>query len=494
LLSSGARIAAQGEKPLSIGARTCLFLDDRFIAAQSGLRRTWHQGRPRHEVAIRAEQPWEKWPHLFGSVLHDPVAGVYRMYYESAIYPALQPPDSFTCLICYAESRDGKTWRRPNLGLHEFRGSKDNNIVLPHAELANVFIDPRAADEAGRLKMFVYLQNHNPLKAAGEVLLSSGDGLRWRLVGGFNRPAYARPEQGNFTDSHHFSWDPLGGRYLAFVRTFDKSHVAESKDGRRRAIGISHCSELNKNWTPIVQVLAPDARDDAQVARLSKDPNRPDWAEHYVMNIFTYGNHYLGLLSLLYLIDGHDGNGGGDLQLAFSHDGLAWQRQPERATLIAPSNAAGLFPTYATTNAPLELGDELWLYYTEANGAHPIAPFTSAVSQIRAAVWRRDGFVSLDADATGMLTTRPLRIDGKRLVLNVKPASGGSVRVAVLDDAGKALAGLGLDDCAPLTTDQVRGDVRWRSRADLSTRVGQAVRLQVEVTRSSLYSFRFALD
>jgi len=32
--------------------------------------------------------------------------------------------------ICYAESGDGIHWKKPNLGLHEFRGSKDNNIAL----------------------------------------------------------------------------------------------------------------------------------------------------------------------------------------------------------------------------------------------------------------------------------------------------------------------------------------------------------------------------
>src|SRR5437773_2729298 len=74
-----------------VGDRPCLFLDDRFIAEQSGLKRTWHQAKPRPEVAIRATQRWESWPHLFGSVFFDPEARVYRMYYESAISPARKP-------------------------------------------------------------------------------------------------------------------------------------------------------------------------------------------------------------------------------------------------------------------------------------------------------------------------------------------------------------------------------------------------------------------
>ena len=33
--------------------------------------------------------------------------------------------------VCYAESRDGgRSWRKPSLGLADFKGSKDNNCIL----------------------------------------------------------------------------------------------------------------------------------------------------------------------------------------------------------------------------------------------------------------------------------------------------------------------------------------------------------------------------
>ncbi len=481
-----ARLEAEIDKlrsapPLVVGNRVCFFLDDRFISEQAGLKRTWHQGKPREEVAIRATQPWEKWPHLFGSVFRDPKDGLFKMYYESAIFPALRPPDSFTCYICYAESRDGKNWIKPKLGLYEHAGSKENNIVFFEAELANIILDPRERDPAARLKAFVYLKSHNPHGGHGTCLLSSGDGLKWKFLGGFNKPEYVVAEQGNFTDSHSFIWDPLGQRYLAFVRTFVKSHVAESKDGRRRAVGISQCQELNRGWTPIINVLAADERDDAKVAPFSKDPNKPDWAELYVMNFFPYGNQYIGLVSLLYLVDGADSNGGGDLQLTFSHDGLKWFRQPERATLIAPSNAKELFPTYITTNEPLEIGDELWLYYTEANGGHPIAPFEKAVSQIRAAVWRKDGFVSMDAAAKGSLKTHPFIVAGKQLRVNYE----GTLTVTLLDEQGQPLSGFSPKS---LKGDAVSVSVDW----DLSALSGKPIRLRFDLENGRLWSFRFA--
>src|SRR6188474_2213883 len=69
LLSAGAALAADA---IPIADRACLFLDDRFVAEQSGLTRTWHQGRPQAEPAITGQ-----WPHMFGSVLYDPQAKRY---------------------------------------------------------------------------------------------------------------------------------------------------------------------------------------------------------------------------------------------------------------------------------------------------------------------------------------------------------------------------------------------------------------------------------
>ena len=145
-------------------------------------------------------------------------------------------------------------------------------------------------------------------------------------------------------------------------------------------------------------------------------------------------------------------------------------------------------------NAPLELDDELWLYYTEANGAHPISPFPSSVSQIRAAVWRKDGFASLQAADTGVALTRPLAWQGNRLILNVKTEEQGSVRVALLDAAENPLPGFGLGDCDPVRGDQNRAVVSWGGKPDLSAFQGQTVRLRIELSRGTLYSFRAARE
>ena len=54
-------------------------------------------------------------------------------------------PSSF----CYAESDDGIHWRKPNLGLCEFQGSKANNIMMDPATAAHA-LHGSPCEHAGR--------------------------------------------------------------------------------------------------------------------------------------------------------------------------------------------------------------------------------------------------------------------------------------------------------------------------------------------------------
>ena len=58
--------------------------------------------------------------------------------------------------VFYAESTDARTWKKPELGLVEIKGSRANNCLLLNAELPNVFLDPRETDPEARFKMLVW--------------------------------------------------------------------------------------------------------------------------------------------------------------------------------------------------------------------------------------------------------------------------------------------------------------------------------------------------
>jgi len=70
------------------------------------------------------------------------IAGVWGRGNEFGFFPERMEgaiPETQTCTVSYAESRDGFRWIKPSLGLFEWQGSKDNNIVLDGSRAAAQF-------------------------------------------------------------------------------------------------------------------------------------------------------------------------------------------------------------------------------------------------------------------------------------------------------------------------------------------------------------------
>ncbi len=108
-----------------------LFTSDRWIGETYAVSRETKQGlKLKGNPLITADKPWEGGVNCFGSVLYD--EGKFRMWYQ--IYNGKEKKDlRFATMVGYAESTDGINWIKPELGLHEYLGSKNNNIVLPSA-------------------------------------------------------------------------------------------------------------------------------------------------------------------------------------------------------------------------------------------------------------------------------------------------------------------------------------------------------------------------
>jgi len=485
--ATGVLAATEPRPPRSeaeeIHDRVCLFLDDRFIVEQSGLVRNWHQGRPLSEPAIVGDS-WDQWPHLFGSVVYDPRWKLYRMWYSSIREG-----------VFYAESRDGRTWTKPKLGLIDANGSKDNNWIMARVSLPNVILDANEVDPACRYKLFAwdhafYMKEPKEERAEGHTLFCSADGIRWEPAGkgisGSLLALHERCENFITPDTNQVIWDDLRNRYLATFRTYPKRwERGEFEPGRRRSIGITTSQRITGPWQPVVTSVTPDERDDLDAANAIG--NDRSWAELYSMPLFTYGNHYIGLLSLIHIGQGPDGApvanaiGGGDLQIAFSDDAVKWHRPSERKPLIARVGGSDLHATYAACSAPLEMGDEVWIYYSEQNSSHPTR--VDPKSQIRAAAWRRDGFASLAAEgpAPGRLRTKPLRFHGKRLFVN----GVGPITVTLLGEQEAVLGS------AELTGDSLRHDVSFGGKHLNEMSPCHVARLRFTISEGGrLYSFQ----
>jgi hypothetical protein len=128
---------------------------------------------------------------------------------------------------------------------------------------------------------------------------------------------------------------------------------------------------------------------------------------------------------------------------------------------------------------------ELSLYATEGNW---LAKGTS----LRRYTLRLDGFVSISSPMSGgEIITKPIRFTGKALSLNFATSAAGGLRVELRDAQNQPFPGYTIEDCDELFGDTIQRRVTWKSNADLSTIMGQTVRIRFVLRDGDLFSFQF---
>ena len=121
---------------------------------------------------------------FYGSIIRD--GGKYRLWYVAFDDAVKSKVASERWRAAYAEGVDGVNWVKPNLGLVEFDGNKNNNLVDVGGAWGfvnlKVIKDESDPDASRRYKMttHVYFRHHTRL---GTLLpFVSADGLTWRPV------------------------------------------------------------------------------------------------------------------------------------------------------------------------------------------------------------------------------------------------------------------------------------------------------------------------
>ena len=478
----------------TVGSKLQLFLDDWLIQSLENVRPVLHSP-DRREVAIRKDQPWED------IYLYNPVVikdgHRYRMWYRAKYVDR-------PFYTAYAESLDGVHWVKPKLGLIEFEGSKENNIVWPipgaDGRSFSVFRDENpSADSESRYKAITNLYEKTASGVRQGVIfgLASPDGLRWRYL---QKEAMLRavPEDPQY-DSHNIAlWDAARRHYAIYARGWFRRGIppAGAKRVDRDADNIvmklpsgeqrkfTHIRDIRRytstdyrNWSaqeyiglgsqPLEHLYknsaTPYFRDLSKILMFPKRflPTRkfdPDWKN-------------IGLSDIVFLFSRDGLNFDRRFMEAFMRPGRHIEAWHERSIQVG----TGVVPTGEK---------EMSLYFIE----HAKTPKLV----IRRGVLRLDGFVSLKAPYQGgSMVTRTLEFSGSNLVLNYATSAAGSIRVEIQDGNGRPLSGYGLEDCAVIYGDEVERVVTWKGSSDLKQLSGREIRLKFELKDADLYSLRF---
>ncbi len=448
-------------EPIDIGSRRELFVDQHLIDQMMGVRQVIHRPQPR-EVAIVHDQPWEGNTCIYHTVFQD--GDRYRMYYRGSQHTPGQP--STHQVVCYAESKDGIHWTKPDLGLVAFHGSTKNNIIWNGIGKHN--FAPFKDRNPGCQPKARYKAIAGTRGEGGLFAFQSADGIHWSLM--HDRPVII---EGDFDSQNLAFWDPRRSCYVDYHRK-----------GRRGKRDIMTCTSLDfLHWTKPEFLDYPGApAEHLYVNQIQPYVRAPHiylgFPKRFLPGRKSPIGHPLPGLSDTLLMSSRDGKTFHRWQAAFVRPGL----QPDRWVCRNNMVAWGL----VETASPLDHApNELSLYVVEGY-------YQGKSCQVRRHSLRMDGFVSVSADDRGgSLLTKPLVFDGNQLQVNLSTSAAGGLRVEIQDPNGTPLPGFSLADCPEIFGDALARTVVWKRQADLATLIGKPVRLHFELKDADLYAFQF---
>jgi len=478
--------------PIAIGSRLEPMVDEHLIDRMTGDVRLQLHRPVRREVVLRTDAPWEGNASAFQSVFKD--GDLYRMYYRGLHYRNGKPSEALANgprVLCYAESDDGVNWRRPDLGLFAFNGSKDNNIILtPECLIAiggdpahtSVFRDanPDCPPDA-RYKITVVGK-----KPKGMYALKSADGIRFSVMS--DRPSVT---EGAFDSQNLMFWDPVRGEYREYHRGF--------RDGVRDILTAVSGDILDFPKPQWVEYPG------APTEHLYTNAIQPYFRAPHIFVGFPMRYVDRGWSDPMIDLPGFDerqrragysrryGTAVTDGLFMSSRDGVRFKRWGEafirpgprrRQTWVYGDN----FTFWGMVETPSGLEDapdEISLYAMDGY-------WEGRAAEVRRYTLRMDGFVSASAPLCGgEFVTRPLTFDGGRLALNMETSAAGGIQVEIQDAGGAPMPGYALDDCPPIFCDALDHGVYWKQGSDVRALSGKPVRLRFVLKDADLYAFQF---
>ena len=482
-------------KPVDIGSRRELFLDNLLVdRLEGGAQRVFHKPVPR-EVVMKFDQPWEGNTCGDGVVFRD--GDRYRMYYRAQNG---ENPPRFTC---YAESPDGIQWKRPSLGLFEFKGSKDNNIVHQptgfHDGNLIVFRDenPDATPDALYKAVAPRVGPGNWSSADKDLAIwKSPDGIHWTMV----QEKGVLLNDGNFDSQNLVFWDPNIKAYRAYYRT--SAQAFDNMNNWQRQIKTATWPDFpNSNPGKLLTYTSTPS------AQFYTNVIRPyHRAPHIYLGMpgmyddrgtsaepFPPALEFLPDVELRRKQVKEWGRAGfmSDAQLMWSRDGTTFELSPTTFMPPGPERPGSwtysdnVFWHLVETASDMEgAAPELTLYRTEFYYVGQV--------QLRRYTLRLDGFASIQTPTSGgELTTPPLIFKGSQLSMNFASSAFGSLRVEIQDADGKPIPGFALADSIELYGDTVARNAIWKNNPDLGALAGKPVRLRFVMRDADLYSIKF---
>lgn len=447
--------------------------------------------------------------------------GKYKCWYS---IPPCQDPEPFSTKtrilpgyndhLCYAESDDGITWHKPELGLFEYSGNKRNNIVLRGDVNGStrgfpggaVFVDPSSVAERYKLLYLAiateqewerfsrqYPDEVDPMAWRWDVASRFGlfgavspDGLHWTHL-----PDLLMIQHADTLNTCYYDLDRE--EYVAYIRAWQVDRKAVDASGQsteswinvgRRVIGRSMSKNFRHFGKPEIVISTGADMAPNHVWYTNAKTTLPNCPDQHVMFPWLWDMSC----------------DGGDCYLLSSADGWAWSQVPggpvlERGALGGPDGGY----VVCSVNLLEYPGDKWGIPFAgypiphkypgrdvaKRQGLFPAVPNCTGL-----AVWPKGRLVALESPGEGGFATVAVMPPGDSIRLNAIVPPSGHIRVAVSLLGQGDQTGRSFEDCDSIVGDHLSVPVTWKGQGNLRHN-GASIILMFKLKQAKLFGVEF---
>ncbi|MCK5278836.1 MAG: hypothetical protein KAK04_09860, partial [Cyclobacteriaceae bacterium] len=473
LFLTGIPYQARAEDNLSViklNSNRELFIDHFLIDQLIETRLIMH--RPIDEGSVlQFEKPWEGPFCGYCTVIKD--GEIYRLYYRGL--PKAGKDGSTNETTCYAESKDGIAWTKPDLRIYEIMDTQDNNVILandaPFSHNFSPFLDTNPNTK--REEKYKALAG---TKETGLYGFKSADGIHWKKMS--EKPVFTK---GIFDSQNVAFWSASENCYVCYFRTW----TGDGYSGKR---SVSRTTSLD-----FIQWSEPKAMEfgDTPLEHLYTNQTHAYFrAPHIYVAIaarFMPKRQVLNEEEALSLnVNPKYFKDCSDVVLMTSRGGNRYDRT-FMESFIRPG--IGLQNWVSRSNYPalntVITGPTEMSIYVNQDYAQPTA-------HLRRYILRLDGFGSVNAGYNGgEMITKPLTFEGDKLLINYATSAAGEIKVEIQNEEGEVIPGFSADECQLIIGNEIDRNVSWGKDKNLNDLAGKVIRLRFLMKDADLYALKF---
>jgi hypothetical protein len=450
----------------------------------------------RKEIVLQNEFDWEG-IHISGmSMVQD--ESEIRMYYRGFC-----DEKNHVNANCLAISNDGVNFEKPHLGLVEWKGDKNNNILLLGDYSLVPFIDENPDNQGSRYKAVNTAHTDIPLLddqgvAQTDFLMGlvpkaaySDDGLQWHVTEKIISNQFIGMAAFDTTNQAFF--DKISNCYRMYARYWIKEEMFCEQQYRKFPISdivkpqdengpiysytrqtMSYESADFETWSkPVANVYAPWL----PVEQLYTNTVRPIPGAEHILLCLSNRFHPKRMK-----VGHHPHPGTNDTIIMTSRNGVDWDRP------FAESWIAGDFDlnnwtqrNHYVVTGMVTLRDEHVFYINEH--------YWSETARLRRLSLPRHRFASLhSSDIEGEVMTKVIVFEKGELHLNYATSATGSIKVSVVEPSGYPIKGYTFEECEDKFGNSLDEKYLWKSRK-LMELAGKPVRLVFKLREADLFAF-----